>query len=241
VTPGHLSEVFTSVEGEGIYAGRPASFVRLSGCNLACGYCDTPQARTRQPVFEVRGCGGARRLPNPVSAADLAALFGGLPPAPAVVFTGGEPLLQAPFVADAGGRLRRRGRRIHLETNGTLAEAMAAVREAVDFVSMDVKLPSSQGGADLFEAHRAFLETLGGTRAAIKVVVGAGTAEGEIEAAAALVASVNPQLPMLLQPVFEGERPTVLGEQLAGLLAAARSRLPDVRLSVQMHKVLGMM
>jgi 7-carboxy-7-deazaguanine synthase len=233
----NLTEIFTSIEGEGIYAGRPATFIRLSGCNLSCSYCDTPQARENREVAEVKG--GARRVPNPVSGEDLVLLVRDLVAAPVVVFTGGEPLLQAPFVADAGARLRRLGRRIHLETNGTLPDGLLTVRDVVDLVSMDVKLPSSQGGKDLSEVHRAFLRALAGKQAAVKVVVTTGTDAAEIEAAAALVASVNPHIPLLLQPAFEGERPTVSGERLLGLLWVARRRLPDVRVSIQMHKVLG--
>jgi organic radical activating enzyme len=178
---------------------------------------------------------------NPVPADALVEIVRGLGPVPTIVFTGGEPLLRPGFIAEAGARLRRRGLRIHLETNGTLAEALREVREVVDFVSMDVKLPSSQGGKDLFGEHRAFLEGLRGVPAAVKVVVCADTGAGEVEAAAALVASVNPDLPLLLQPAWDGAGPTVTGERLLALLAVARRRLSDVRVSVQMHKVLGLL
>jgi 7-carboxy-7-deazaguanine synthase len=236
MTSANLTEIFTSVDGEGIYAGQPATFIRVSGCNLSCSYCDTPQAREPREVVDVKG--GARRVANPVSSDDLVSLVRNLAVAPVVVFTGGEPLLQAQFVAEAGARLRRLGLRMHLETNGTLADRLLAVKDVVDFVSMDVKLPSSQGGRDLWEVHRAFLKALAGKQAAVKVVVGTGADVGEVEGAAALLASVRPDLPLLLQPAFEGARPTVTGERLLELLAAARSRVRDVRLSIQMHKVL---
>jgi 7-carboxy-7-deazaguanine synthase len=237
---GHLSEVFTSVEGEGVYAGRPASFVRLSGCNLACCYCDTPYARENRGVALIHDGTATREVASPVGCDDLLSLARESGTwAPTVVFTGGEPLLQPGFVAAAAAGLKRLGCSIHLETNGTLPDAMGQVRGVVDFVSADVKLPSTQGGKNLFDVHRVFLERLAGVRAAVKVVVTAGTPEAEVAAAAALVASVNRGMPLLLQPAFEGSRPSVDAAGLANLMRVARSRLPDVRLSVQMHKVLG--
>jgi organic radical activating enzyme len=99
-----LVEIFYTVQGEGTHAGTPAVFVRLAGCNLSCRFCDTDYAlRSFAPVAEVvarvRDVGGD---------------------CPTVVLTGGEPLAQAESVAliDA---LRSEGRRVHVESNGTIA------------------------------------------------------------------------------------------------------------------------
>ena len=99
-----LSEIFYSIQGEGTYAGTPAVFVRLAGCNLACDFCDTDYslkflATVDEVVRRVRSEGGS---------------------CPMVVLTGGEPLAQAdaPALIDA---LRRDGRRVHVESNGTVA------------------------------------------------------------------------------------------------------------------------
>lgn len=98
-----MSEVFYSIQGEGIWTGTPAVFVRLAGCNLACDFCDTDYstkffARVEEVVAKVREV-----------AADC----------PMVVLTGGEPLAQAetPALIEA---LRRDGRRVHIESNGTI-------------------------------------------------------------------------------------------------------------------------
>ncbi len=98
-----LSEVFYSIQGEGTWAGTPAVFVRLAGCNLACDFCDTDYstkffASVDEIVAMVRNAGGD---------------------CPMVVLTGGEPLAQAEASAliDA---LRRDGRRVHVESNGTI-------------------------------------------------------------------------------------------------------------------------
>jgi 7-carboxy-7-deazaguanine synthase len=102
-----LVEIFYSVQGEGSYAGTPAVFVRLAGCNLACAFCDTDYAlrffaATDDVVRRVGLAGGA---------------------CPMVVLTGGEPLAQAETVALIEA-LRRDGRRVHIESNGTISTAL---------------------------------------------------------------------------------------------------------------------
>jgi organic radical activating enzyme len=98
-----LAEMFYSLQGEGLWAGTPAVFVRLAGCNLACSFCDTDYA-----LREL--------LDIPAIVARVARLGGGCP---MVVLTGGEPFAQtdAPVLIEA---LRAAGRRVHVESNGTI-------------------------------------------------------------------------------------------------------------------------
>ena len=98
-----LAEIFYSIQGEGLWTGTPAVFVRLAGCNLACDFCDTDYAAKRwasvaEVVRAVRELGGE---------------------CPMVVLTGGEPLAQAESLALIEA-LRRDGRRVHIESNGTI-------------------------------------------------------------------------------------------------------------------------
>lgn len=235
-----MSEVFTSVEGEGLFAGRPSTFVRFSGCNLDCSYCDTGYARQKQPVMLARDGDTPREVANPVGLEDLVALLcESSSVAPTIVFTGGEPLLQADFLGHAARLLKRLGFAVRLETNGTLPDALLSVRDTVDFVSVDLKLPSSQGGRSVFAAHRDFLRALRGLPAAVKVVLQKESGDAEISEALSLVASANRFLPVLLQPAFADSRPSVGADRMLHAVAAARLKLHDVRLSVQMHKVLG--
>ncbi len=98
-----LTEIFYSIQGEGTWSGTPAVFVRLAGCNLACDFCDTDYslkflASVDDVVRRVRAEGGD---------------------CPMVILTGGEPLAQSETLAliDA---LRTDGRRVHIESNGTI-------------------------------------------------------------------------------------------------------------------------
>lgn len=98
-----LAEIFYSIQGEGTFSGTPAVFVRLAGCNLSCDFCDTDYAlkffASPQHVVEmVREAGGD---------------------CPMVILTGGEPLAQRE-TTDLIHALRADGRRVHIESNGTI-------------------------------------------------------------------------------------------------------------------------
>jgi organic radical activating enzyme len=98
-----LAEIFYSIQGEGTFSGTPAVFVRLAGCNLACDFCDTDyslkfMASVDDVVRAVRDVGGD---------------------CPMVILTGGEPLAQREALHLIGA-LRADGRRVHIESNGTI-------------------------------------------------------------------------------------------------------------------------
>jgi organic radical activating enzyme len=104
-----LAEIFYSIQGEGAFSGTPAVFVRLAGCNLSCDFCDTDYslkffAGVDDVVARVREIGRD---------------------CPMVILTGGEPLAQRETLAliDA---LRRDGRRVHIESNGTIYTELPA-------------------------------------------------------------------------------------------------------------------
>src|SRR5215203_4017444 len=100
-----LSELFYSIQGEGKLAGVPSVFVRASGCNLRCAWCDTPYA-SRDPEGEDR--------PVEKIVRDVAA-YG----AKHVVVTGGEPMIM-PDVVELCDTLKRRGHHITIETAATI-------------------------------------------------------------------------------------------------------------------------
>ena len=101
-----VNEIFYSLQGEGYHAGRPAVFIRFSGCNLQCPFCDTQhEAGTEMGEQEI------------VAAAKLLTPHSSLLP-PLLVITGGEPALQ--LTATLVALLHQEGFRVAVETNGTL-------------------------------------------------------------------------------------------------------------------------
>jgi len=93
-----IAEIFDSLQGEGPAMGRPATFVRLAGCNLRCEGCDTELGQWQEltPLAISEKVIGNR-----------------------VIITGGEPTLQMPELSDLIMLLHRSGKEIHIETNGT--------------------------------------------------------------------------------------------------------------------------
>lgn len=120
-----LSEQFCSIQGEGLLAGAPSIFVRLSGCNLRCAWCDTPATSWRP---------GGRQVP-------LGEVLHEATRWPAVrhaVVTGGEPLI-ARGVAELTRALAARGYHVTVETAGTVGPRQAHA----DLWSISPKLSSS--------------------------------------------------------------------------------------------------
>jgi 7-carboxy-7-deazaguanine synthase len=131
-----VSEIFRSIQGESTYAGLPCIFVRLTGCNLRCVWCDTAYAfygGDRQSVEEILE--RVRVLAHPHDAGGT----NGSPEIPLVELTGGEPLLQ-PEVAVLAERLVAAGYTVLAETSGERPINMLP-RDVVKI--MDVKCPDS--------------------------------------------------------------------------------------------------
>ena len=118
-----ISEIFTSIQGEGRYAETPSVFVRTTGCNLRCWFCDTPYTSWKPE-------GGQQPWQ-----AVLEDVLGREPSH--VVLTGGEPLLQ-PDIVPLANALRAAGRFVTIETAGTVYRPVAA-----DLMSISPKLSNS--------------------------------------------------------------------------------------------------
>src|SRR5467141_4993047 len=118
-----ITEIFHSIQGESTHAGRPCVFVRLTGCNLRCSWCDTAYAFEEG---EDRTVGGVLE-----QVAALGTRF--------VLVTGGEPLAQE-GVHDLIGELLDRGHEVSIETGGSL-DIGRLDRRAM--VVMDLKCPGS--------------------------------------------------------------------------------------------------
>ena len=109
-----INEIFYSLQGEGYHSGTPAVFVRFSGCNLQCPFCDTQHSSGTEMTED-----------------DIAAAVGGYP-ARMVVVTGGEPALQ--LTSSLVDKLHLLGKYVAVETNGT-----RRLPENVDWITLSPK------------------------------------------------------------------------------------------------------
>ena len=118
-----IAEIFHSIQGEGSLIGTPSVFVRTSGCNLRCAWCDTPYTSWKPE-------GDERSLDEIVAQVEAH-------PARHVVITGGEPMI-APGIVALTERLRTHGLHLTIETAGTVFQPVAC-----DLMSISPKLANS--------------------------------------------------------------------------------------------------
>ncbi len=140
-TPGE-PEIFASLQGEGVSAGRPCAFVRLSRCNLACVWCDTAYTWRFDDRRSHRDHAVFDRDANQIALgeAEVAARIAALDQ-PRLVITGGEPLLQGAGLARMAALLPGE-MAIEVETNGTVAPH-AALDRHVSHYTISPKLAHS--------------------------------------------------------------------------------------------------
>jgi 7-carboxy-7-deazaguanine synthase len=239
-----LVEVFSSLQGEGELAGYRQIFVRFPGCNLDCSFCDTNvEAQSVCRVESAPGSGQFQDLAQPVSLETLIGIITRwckqLPGAHhSISITGGEPMLHADLLARWLPELNIL-LPIHLETNGTLPDSLPKLIEHLDYISMDIKLPTSAATPEMWQEHKQFLEIAREREVSVKVIVGALTTEQELLQACKLVAGVDDEIPFIIQPVTGRDgRVAVAPERLMYFQAVAARKLYDVRVLPQMHRFL---
>ncbi len=209
-----ISEIFHSVQGEGELTGVPSVFVRTSGCNLRCAWCDTPYASWRPEGTEM-----------PVDrVVDEVLKF----PAAHVVLTGGEPMAakEMPLLA---AHLKQLGKHLTIETAGTLPPAGIAC----DLASISPKLanstpPTGSIAAGWIARHERTRFQPGVIREWIerypfqlKFVVERATDLAEIRATVAAIGATVPPWKVLLMP--QGTDETTLRAREADLVAACKT------------------
>ena len=126
-----IAEMFASIQGEGIESGSPSIFIRVSGCNLRCGWCDTPYAS-----WEPEG--------EKMSLDQIIDYVNEHPSYPNVVITGGEPFM-FPILPRLVERLKSLSKNVSIETSGTLYQQTSA-----DLITISPKLKSSSPNTQRF-------------------------------------------------------------------------------------------
>jgi 7-carboxy-7-deazaguanine synthase len=208
-----ISEIFHSIQGEGELAGVPSVFVRTSGCNLRCAWCDTPYA-SWHPEGEEMSVDKILKRVRSFKCRHA-------------VLTGGEPL-QAPYIHELALRLKRLGIHVTLETAGTIWPDEICC----DLASISPKLANSTPrvedvGAAWVERHEKFRLRLDCLREwldtcpyQLKFVVSAESQLAEIQQLLKALGRKVPACKVLLMP--EGVSEAVLTARQDFVVAACK-------------------
>ena len=206
-----LAEHFISINGEGRQAGCLALFLRFTGCNLRCSYCDTMWANDKNAPHELASLSRITAIAKDAIAQGVKL----------VTLTGGEPLLQ-PHINDVIGRLSELGLQPEIETNGSvpLQEFCAPHRP---IFTMDYKLPSSRMEQHMCTENFALLREWD----SVKFVCGS---RADVFRAKEIAEKYKPQCPLFLSPVFGQIEPAEIVDIMK------EEHMGNFRLQLQLHK-----
>ncbi|MHA1786543.1 MAG: 7-carboxy-7-deazaguanine synthase QueE [Candidatus Helarchaeota archaeon] len=213
-----INEIFPSIQGEGNKIGLTSVFIRFSGCNLNCSYCDTAHEEGElmkvDQIIEIVEKMGFRE----------------------VCITGGEPMIQLEELKRLVRELKHKGHTITLETNGTFYDELF---EEIDLVSFDIKLPSSK-----MESKLDLIPHLNPNNTQLKFVI--GNFEEDYEKAKEIinldVISNKQRFSIIFMPVSKGRFAYTKSDN-DFLEKLARQVLKDklnVKVLPQLHKILNL-
>ncbi len=218
-----ISEIFDSIDGEGIRAGRLCTFIRVVGCNLRCSYCDSMYAVEPEKYSDVK--------PREMTVSEILSYVNRS--YKRVTLTGGEPLL-FPESIKLVNSLCRNGYEVNIETNGSCD--IAAFRDLIRynenlFFTVDFKLPSS---GEMYNMRLSNYDELL-KRDVLKFVIGS---EEDAEIAASFSHDLIEKYGENAPYIFCG---TVFGKyDLKDVIDLFMKDpvLKDVRFQIQMHKII---
>jgi 7-carboxy-7-deazaguanine synthase len=177
----NVTESFFSLNGEGLLIGTPTVFVRLSGCNLRCAWCDTAYAWEEGMKKDVR------TITEEVKSTDNGFCEW-------VLITGGEPLLQE--IDELVSQLRTAGYKVGIETNGTIYRD---ILKECDFISVDVKPPSSKNPTTDIETFKKITRAIERRDGQVKAVI---ADENDYRFVCTFVERNKIRVPVVLQPCW---------------------------------------
>lgn len=221
-----IKEIFTSIQGEGIYIGVKQLFIRFCGCNLDCDYCDESEIPT-DTTLEF----SPEELKNYIEDFNIKSIH-------SISLTGGEPLIWADFLAEF---LPLQKNKIYLETNATLKDNLEKIIQNVDIISADIKLPSASGIENSFAVHDEFFKVAKKYDKEIfaKVVFDENILNDEISHCLKLAEKYC--LPLILQPKTVENNVLINPEKILQIFDKFSCTYPNTRLIPQVHKFLGLL
>jgi organic radical activating enzyme len=225
-----VAEIFSSIQGEGMFVGAKQIFVRFKKCNLSCLYCDEAKDTLPAEYTPLELLAKLQELDRPKGSHHSVSL------------TGGEPLLYADFLTVFLRLLKSAGYKSYLETNGILSKELLKVVDLTDIVAMDFKLPSSTGEAEFWNEHLEFLGIAARQKVFVKAVITPETTKEDVEKAMMLIRKVDRNIPFILQPatpVKDGDRMIGRERLLEFLEMASENELGNARIIPQIHKILS--
>jgi organic radical activating enzyme len=243
----YIGEIFSSIQGEGIYAGIKQIFVRFMNCSLRCVYCDTPYSRMKDGFCSVEAepqTGKFVLVSNPLNIPKLNKFVNALekksPGHHSISITGGEPLEQADFIREWLKTIRGKFK-FYLETNGMFPQALKKILTLVDTIAMDIKLPSAIRMSVNWKSVMESLKLSSGKDLFVKVVVTSRTDKYEVLKAALMVKKISDGIPFILQPATKYGAFFDSPDQkfLLHLQTECLAILKDVRVIPQVHKFLN--
>ena len=232
-----VSEIFTSIEGEGIFVGKKTLFIRFSGCYLKCRWCDTKYALpldsgTDYQIDEIKDLIIKELQPFTYK----------------VNFTGGEPLLQTEAVIELADFVKKQTNvKTYMESSCFDSELFSKVLPYIDICKIEFKTDDSKVVEDeeydnLISNEIKCLELAVESNKAtyIKIVV---TNSTNLESFKNLVYNISEKikpsdiLGLIIQPSFGIDQPTV--NKLLDTYDIVQPMFPEVRIIPQLHKEIG--
>ncbi|MDD5456528.1 MAG: 7-carboxy-7-deazaguanine synthase QueE [Candidatus Margulisbacteria bacterium] len=210
-----IADIFSSIQGEGLYIGYRQIFLRLAGCNIDCDYCDEnisegkyyDKSEVLKEIEELNTC-----YHHSLS------------------ITGGEPLLQ---INDLLLLLPEIKLAKYLETNATLPAYLAEVKKYIDIYSLDYK-----PGYD--KEFQESLEMVQDEDTFIKFVLLPKFNVNDLRKAIEITAFVKKDIPFIIQPVTPHKKVKAIPthEEIISAYSVAKKKLNDVRVIPQAHKIM---
>jgi organic radical activating enzyme len=244
----NLVEVFSAIQGEGLNVGTRQIFIRFGGCDLRCHFCDsanTWEANSQCRIEQTPGKRDFQVYNNPVEEEQLLSWITQQHQPylhDSISLTGGEPLLHAKFLKPFLPKLKDSIQLpVYLETGGHRPQQLSLILDYLDWIGMDMKLPSVSG-EKRWVAHEEFLQLAKEKEVFVKLIVSDQTSWEDLAQACAIITRVNSKIPVILQPAtpLPGEAITPpTAEQVLSWQHELKQSLSVVRVIPQTHKMIG--